>query len=65
MYIPRKNNSKVDALSRRHDITETKEVINTIILKVNNDRLLELARILNLLIQIRVKVLEELQEVII
>jgi hypothetical protein len=65
VYIPRKNNSKVDALSRRHDITETKEVINTIILKVNNDRLLELARILNLLIQIRVKVLEELQEVII
>jgi hypothetical protein len=50
VYIPIKNNSKADALSYRHNIIETKEVINTIILKVNNDKLLELARILNLLI---------------
>ncbi len=50
MYISRKNNSRVDALSYRHDIVETKEVINTAILKVNDDRLLELARTLNLLI---------------
>ena len=65
VYTPRKDNGRVDALSRRHNIVETKKVINTAILKVNNNGLLELARTLNLLIQIGVKVLKELQEVII
>jgi dynactin complex subunit len=49
VYTLEKNNSRVDALSYRHDIAETKKVINTAILKVNDDGLLELARTLNLL----------------
>jgi hypothetical protein len=60
VYTLEKNNSRADALSRRHNIIETKKVINTAILKVNNNRLLELARTLNLLIQIRNEVLKEL-----
>jgi hypothetical protein len=50
VYTLEKNNSRVDALSCRHNIAETKEVINTVILKVNDDGSLELARTLNLLI---------------
>jgi hypothetical protein len=65
VYTLRKDNSRVDAFSCRHDITETKEVINTAILKVNNNRLLELAKTLNLIIQVTNKVLKELQKAII
>ena len=65
MYIPRKDNSRVDALSRKHNIARTKSIIDTIILKVNNNKLLELAKTLNLILQVTSKVLEELQEVII
>ena len=50
MYTLEKNNSRVDALSCRYDIAETKKVINTAILKINNNKLLELVRTLNLLI---------------
>jgi len=65
VYIPRKDNSRVDALSRKHNIARTKSIIDTIILKVNNNKLLELAKTLNLILQVTSKVLEELQEVII
>ena len=50
MYIPRKDNSRVDALSCRYNIIRTKSIIDTIILKVNNNRLLELAKTLNLIL---------------
>jgi hypothetical protein len=43
VYTPRKDNGRVDALSWQQDITGTKEIINTIILKVNKDKTLELA----------------------
>ncbi len=59
MYTLEKDNSRANALSRRHDIVETKKIINTAILKVNDDRLLELARTLNLLMRISNDVLEE------
>jgi hypothetical protein len=59
VYTLRKDNSKANALSCRHDIAETKEIINTAILKVNDDGLLGLARTLNLLIRISNDVLEE------
>jgi hypothetical protein len=65
VYTPRKNNSKVDALSRRLDIIGTKKIINTVILKVNSNRLLELAYKINALLTVRNNVLEELQNVII
>jgi hypothetical protein len=66
VYTLEKDNSRADALSRRHNIARTKEIINTAILKVNKDRLLGLAKTLNLLIKITYdKVLEELQEAII
>lgn len=60
MYTLGKDNSRANTLSYRHDIAGTKEIINAAILKVNNNRLLGLTRILNLLIQISNKVLEEL-----
>ena len=59
MYTLEKDNSRANALSRRHDIAETKEIIDTAILKVNDDGLLELARTLNLLMRIGNDVLEE------
>jgi hypothetical protein len=65
VYTPRKNNSKVDALSRRLDIIGTKKIINTAILKVNSNRLLGLAYKINALLTVRNNVLEELQNVII
>jgi len=65
VYISRKDNSRADALSRRHDIVRTKSITSTIILKVNNNRLLELAKTLNLILRVTSEVLEELQEVII
>jgi hypothetical protein len=66
VYTLGKDNGRADALSRRHDIAGTKEIINTVILKVNEDGLLGLAKTLNnLIITIAHKVLEELQEAII
>jgi hypothetical protein len=66
VYTLEKDNGRADALSRRHDIARTKEIINTAILKVNEDRLLGLAKTLNLLIKVTYdEVLEELQEAII
>jgi hypothetical protein len=66
VYTLEKDNSRADALSRQHDIAGTKEIINTAILKVNKDRLLGLAKTLNLLIKVtHNKVPEELQEAII
>ena len=60
MYILGKDNDKVDALSRRHDIASKKEITNMAMLRVNEDRLIELAKELNLLTTIRHPILEEL-----
>ena len=65
MYTSRKDNSRVDALSYRHNIAKTKSITDTAILKVNNDRLLELAKTLNLILRVTSEVPEELQEAII
>jgi hypothetical protein len=65
VYTLGKDNSRADALSRRHDIARTKEIINTAILKVNNDRTLGPTRTLNALLTIKNNVLEELQNAII
>jgi hypothetical protein len=66
MYTPEKDNSQADALSRQSDIAGTKKITNLAILKINANRLLGPARQLNqLIISIRIKVLEELQESII
>jgi hypothetical protein len=65
VYTLEKDNGRADALSRRHDIAETKEIIDTAILKVNNNRTLGLARTLNALLTIKNNVLEELQNAII
>ena len=50
MYTLGKENGKADALSRRHNIAGTKEITDSAILKINNDRLLRLAKTLNLVI---------------
>ena len=60
MYTLGKENSRVDALSRRPDITGTKEIINTTILRINKDRSLGLARTLIILLNKRNNILEEL-----
>ena len=60
MYIPRKDNSRADALSCRYNIASTKSIIDTTILKINNNRLLGLAKTLNLILRVTSKVLEEL-----
>jgi hypothetical protein len=66
MYTPGKDNSRADALSQQSDIAGTKEITNSAILKINADRSLRPARQLNqLIISIRIKVPEELQESII
>ena len=65
MYIPRKDNGRADALSRRHDIAGTKSITDTAILKVNDDRLLGPAKMLNSMLRVTSEVLEELQEAII
>jgi len=65
VYTSRKDNSRADALSRRHDIARTKSITDTAILKVNNNELLRLARTLNSILRVTSEVLEELQEVII
>jgi cyanate lyase len=65
VYTPRKDNGRVDALSHRPDIVGTKEIINTVILKVNSNESLGLAHEINALLTVRNDVLEELQNVII
>ena len=60
MYTLGKENSRADALSRRLDIIGTKEIINTIILRINKDRSLGLARTLDILLNIGNNILEEL-----
>jgi len=65
VYTSRKDNSRADALSRRHNIARTKSITDTAILKVNNNKLLGLAKTLNLILQVTSEVLEELQEAII
>jgi hypothetical protein len=52
LYTPGKENGRADALSRRHDIAGTKEIINTSILKINQDGSLGPAKTLNLIIDI-------------
>ena len=47
MYTLRKENSKADALSCRHDIVGTKLITNSTLLKFNKDRSLGLAKTLN------------------
>jgi hypothetical protein len=65
VYTLGKDNGRADALSRRHDIAGTKEIVDTAILKVNNNRTLGPARTLNALLTIKNNVLEELQNAII
>ena len=60
MYTLGKDNGRADALSQRHDIASKKEITSIAILRVNEDRLIRLARKLNLLITIRYPILEEL-----
>ena len=50
MYTLRKENSRVDALSCRHNIVGIKEITDSAILKINNNKLLGLAKTLNLVI---------------
>ena len=47
MYTLKKDNSRVDTLSYRHNITRTKLIIDSVLLKVNTNRLLRLAKMLN------------------
>ena len=47
MYTLEKDNSRANTLSRRHDITGTKLITNSILLKFNKNRLLGLVKILN------------------
>ena len=60
MYTLGKENSRADALSYRLDIAGTKGIINTIILRINKDRPLGLARTRNILLNIGNNILEEL-----
>ena len=50
IYTLRKKNSKVDALSYKHNIIGIKEITKIIMLKINNNRLLGLVKTLNLVI---------------
>jgi hypothetical protein len=66
VYTLGKDNSRADALSRRLDIAETKEITKSIILKTYKDGSLGLLKGLwRLKISIEIEVPEELQEVII
>jgi hypothetical protein len=66
VYIPGKDNGRADALSRRHDIAGTKEIIKNIILKFNEDGSLGPAKTINnLTMSIGLEVPEELQKIII
>jgi hypothetical protein len=61
MYIPRKDNSRANALSRRLDIAGTKEIIKNLILKFNEDGSIGLFyTINNLIIIIGLEIPEEL-----
>jgi 16S rRNA A1518/A1519 N6-dimethyltransferase RsmA/KsgA/DIM1 with predicted DNA glycosylase/AP lyase activity len=63
VYTLEKDNSRVDALSRRTNIAGTKEITKLTILKIQEDGLLRPAKtISNLMIKIGIDVLEELQE---
>lgn len=65
MYTLGKDNSRADALSRRHNIAGTKSITDSALLKFNQDRSLRLAKMLNQIIKIASEVPEELQEAII
>jgi hypothetical protein len=52
MYIPRKDNSRADALSWWSDIAGTKEIIKNAILKINEDGSIGLSYTINNLIMI-------------
>jgi hypothetical protein len=65
VYTLGKDNSRANALSQRPNIASTKIIINTAILKVNNNGTLGPARTLNAILTIRNDVLEELQNAII
>ena len=47
MYTSRKDNGRADALSRRSDIIEEKEITKVKILRLNEDRSLGLSKGLN------------------
>jgi hypothetical protein len=65
VYTPGKDNGRADALSRRHNIAGTKEIIKSAILKTNDNRSLGLAKTLNAILNIRNEVPEELHKAII
>jgi hypothetical protein len=66
VYTLGKDNSRVDALSRRLDIAGTKEITKSTILKIYEDGSLgPLKGLRRLKISIRIKVPKELQEAII
>jgi hypothetical protein len=66
VYTPGKDNRRANALSRRHDIAGTKEIIKNTILKFNEDGSLGPAKTINnLTMSIRLEVPEELQKTII
>ena len=65
LYTPGKDNGRADALSRRHDITGTKTINESAILKINDDGTLGPAKSINLLMSIGNNVPEELQDAII
>jgi hypothetical protein len=65
VYTLGKDNGRADALSQQPNIASTKIIINTAILKVNNNGTLGPARTLNAILTIRNDVLEELQNAII
>ena len=44
MYTLGKDNRRVDVLSRRSDLAKKKTTVNTLILRTNKDRIIELAR---------------------
>jgi hypothetical protein len=66
VYTLEKNNSRVDALSRRLDIAGTKEITKSTILKIHEDGSLGPSKELRRLkMSIGIEVPEELQEAII
>ena len=71
LYTPRKENSRVDALSQHYNLAGKKIINKFAILRKNNNKLLELLQQLNLIIVVQgeyyvlLQVLEELQEEVI
>jgi hypothetical protein len=65
VYTPGKDNGRADALSRREDIAGTKQIIETAILKVNDNGSLRPAYEVNALLRIGNDVPEESQDAII